>query len=172
MNEERNRVTHPEDLIGPGRMEGGAHAAKRAEAHRLVDFWVGNATGSKWPSLRKEQVLAGLHARIERPELIGLESGNFCEAASAVRELAYDDPSGYVFLAVLLFGLGSATSQKRPGVRIEPDARTRMAPVPMHNGKEMDHADWLVLASVRDTVRATTRPNDVAEMRVGGPSRQ
>jgi hypothetical protein len=146
------------------------HAAKRAEAHRLVDFWIGNASGSKWPTLRKEQVLAGLHARIDDPDLIEPQRANLREVASVVRELACDDPSEYALLAILLYGVGRATLRKRPSSRIEPDPQTRMAPVPIDNGKEMNHADWLMLASARDAVRATAGVNDAAEVGVEGPS--
>jgi hypothetical protein len=137
--------------------------AKRAEGHRLVDYWVGKATGSKWPNLNKEKVRAGLHARIDNPNLIRQESTNLCGVASFVRDLAYDDPCQYGLLGALLYEGGWGNLGKRRVTRIEPSSPTRMERVPVRNGKEMDHADWLVLASVRDAFNSAPYVNDAFE---------
>src|SRR5262249_33758834 len=126
------------------------HAAQRAEAHRLVDYWVGKATGAFWPTLNKNEVTNGLHARIESPNRINQWNSNLCGVAAFVRELAWDDAVQYGLFGALLYEGGWGNLGRRRLKRIEPRQPTRMERVPKRNGKEMNHADWLVLASVRD----------------------
>src|SRR4051794_31575732 len=76
---------------------------RRAEAHRLVDYWVGKATGARWPRLDKAKVLAGLKARIDNPDRIQQKSTSLCGVAAFVRELAWDDPCQYGLLGALLY---------------------------------------------------------------------
>jgi hypothetical protein len=141
----------------------GANTPKRTEAHGLVDYWVGKATGDLWPTLRKKDVLAGLHARIDKPDLINQWTANLCGPAAFVRELAYDDPCQYGLLAALLYEGGWGHLGRRRLKRVEPRLPTRMERVPQQKGAEMNHADWLVLASVRDAFNSTAYVNDVFE---------
>jgi hypothetical protein len=134
---------------------------KREEAHRLVDYWVGKATGTHWPTLKKDRVLEGLQARIDNPNLISQKSTNLCGVASFVRELAWDDPCQYGLLGALLYEGGWGNLGKRRLTRIEPRAPTKREPVPARNGQEMNHADWLVLASVRDAFNTFAYVHDV-----------
>jgi hypothetical protein len=140
-----------------------ANTAKRAEAHGLVDYWVGKASGAKWPNLDKQKVRAGLHARIDDPDRIDQKTTSLCGVAAFVRELAWDDPCQYGLLGALLYEGGWGNLGKRRLTRIEPGAATRKEQVPRRNGQDMDHADWLVLASVRDAFNATPYVNDAFE---------
>jgi hypothetical protein len=139
------------------------HAAKRAEAHRLVDYWVGKATGAFWPTLNKNEVTNGLHARIESPNRINQWNTNLCGVAAFVRELAYDDPVQYGLFGALLYEGGWGNLGRRRLKRIEPRQATRMERVPERDGRSMNHADWLVLASVRDAFNSTAYVHDVFE---------
>jgi hypothetical protein len=139
---------------GPERRGRVGNPAQRAKAHHLVDFLLGSASNSLWPNLDKEQVLAGLHARIDDPDLIEHASMEFLAAAFLARELAATDPFQYALLAALLYGLGWGSLQARPARHIQPEARTRLHCFPVYQGQAMDHADWLVLASLRDVLRS------------------
>jgi hypothetical protein len=150
-------------LAGAGSEGRGPNSAKRAEAHGLVDYWVGKAKGSFWPFLRKQEVLDGLHARIDKPDLIDQQSASLCGVAAFVRELAYDDPCQYGLLGALLYECGWGNLGRRRLTRVEPRMPTRLERVPRRKGTEMNHADWLVLASVRDAFNSYAYVNDVFE---------
>jgi hypothetical protein len=141
-----------------------ANKARRAEAKGLVDYWVGKATGSFWPTLDKAKVLAGLKARIDDPDKIYQASTSLCGVASFVRELAWDDPVQYGLLGALLYqgGWGNLGKGHRL-TRIEPRVPTRQAAVPTRGDEVMDHADWLVLASVRDAFNTFAYVHDKLE---------
>jgi hypothetical protein len=140
------------------------NAAQRTEAHRLVDYWGGKATGASWPTLNKNQVINGLHARIESPNQIDQLNTNMCGVAAFVRELAYDDPVQYGLLGALLYEGGWGNLGRRRLKRIEPRLPTRMEQVPKRgDGRLMNHADWLVLASIRDAFNSFAYVHDVFE---------
>src|SRR5262249_6627052 len=123
----------------------------------------GKATGAFWPLLRKQEVLTGLHFRIEKPDLINQWSTNTCGVAAFVRELAYDDPVQYGLLAALVYEGAWGNLGRRRLRRVQPRLATRMERVPKRDGKEMNHADWLVLASVRDAFNSDAYVNDLFE---------
>src|SRR5262249_27448115 len=90
------------------------NAAKITEAKNLVDYWVGKATGAKWPTLDKAKVLNGLKDRIDKPDRIYQHKTSLCGVASFVRELAWDDPVQYGRFGALLYEGGWATLGKGP----------------------------------------------------------
>jgi hypothetical protein len=143
-----------------GRPQGSGHA----KAFDLIDYWVGKANGKLWPFLDKEKVRLGLMARVVNPDLINQNATNMCGVATFVRDLAHDDPEQYALLGALLYEGGWGNLGRRSMTRIQPGAGTRMDKVPVNgSGEEMDHADWLVLASIRDHFNAFGYRNDVFE---------
>src|SRR5262249_26473607 len=141
-----------------------AKKAKRAEAKGLVDYWVGKATGSFWPTLDKAKVQAGVKARVDHPDQIYQASTRLCGGASLLRGLGWDDPVQYGLLGALLYqgGWGNLGKGHRL-TRIEPRAPTRAQQVPTRGTEAMDHADWLVLASVRDAFNTFAYVHDKLE---------
>jgi hypothetical protein len=131
---------------------------------KMVDYWINKATGKYWPFLDKEKVRAGLKERIQTPDAINQSATSLCGVATFVRELAHDDPTQYALLGALLYEGGWGNLGRRGLTRVEPRAATRMEKVPVDsNGNEMNHADWLVLASVRDAFNAEAYRNDFLE---------
>src|SRR5262249_23695717 len=119
-----------DDLLGEGSTGRPANTAKRDEAHKLVDYWLNKATGTKWPRLTKWRVTRGLHSRINNPDNIYHHSTNLCGVASFARELAWDDPVQYALLGALLYEGGWGNLGKRSLTRVESSVATRLEKPP------------------------------------------
>lgn len=143
-----------------GRPQGPGHV----RAMELIDYWVNKASGQLWPHLDKEKVRLGLIERVVNPDRIDQNKTNMCGVATFVRDLAYDDPVQYGLFGALLYEGGWGNLGRRGLTRVEPRLTTRLEKVPVNSsGTEMNHADWLVLASVRDHFNAFAYQNDVFE---------
>jgi len=101
---------------------------------------------SMWGAIRREQLADGLITRINDPTKISSRASQLCGAASAVYNLAQADPSAYARLAIDLYEKGEG---KVKSLTIKPSADLRKTAVPGGN----DAADWIVLASLRDSDR-------------------
>jgi hypothetical protein len=99
---------------------------------------------SMWGAIRREQLADGLIVRINDPTQISSRASQLCGAASAVYNLAQADPSAYARLAIDLYEKGEG---KVKSLTIKPSADLRKTAVPGGN----DVADWIVLASLRDS---------------------
>lgn len=97
-----------------------------------------------WSAIRRDAVADGLITRINDPKQISSEASQLCGAASVVYNLAQSDPSAYAQLAIDLYEKGEG---KVKSLTIKPSADLRKTAVPGGN----DPADWIVLASLRDS---------------------
>jgi hypothetical protein len=143
--------------------DGRPQSGRQAEAVDLVNYWMGKAKGSWWPFLNGARVRAGLIERIYNPDLIYQSATSLCGVASFVRELAWDDPVQYGLFGAILFEGGWANLGHRKLKKVQPRELTRMEHAPLQSGVEMHHADWLVLASVRDAFNTDAYVNDIFE---------
>jgi hypothetical protein len=100
-----------------------------------------------WPYLSRNEVAAGLVARVRDPNLIWQARSNLCGMATFVHALASDDPLGYVLFARGLYRDAQGwLVGKKHNTLFSPSKETRSSKVP----SRMNAADWLVLASLRD----------------------
>ncbi len=97
-----------------------------------------------WGAIRRDAVADGLVVRINDPKQISSAASQLCGAASVVYNLAQADPSAYAKLAIDLFEKGEG---KVKSLKIKPSADLRKTALPGGN----DPADWIVLASLRDS---------------------
>jgi hypothetical protein len=97
-----------------------------------------------WGAIRREQLAEGLIVRINDPKQISSAASQLCGAASVVYNLAQADPSAYAKLAIDLY---EKAEGKVKSLTIKPSADLRKTAVPGGN----DPADWIVLASLRDS---------------------
>ncbi len=97
-----------------------------------------------WGAIRRDVVADGLIVRINDPKQISSAASQLCGAASVVYNLAQADPSAYARLAIDLYEKGEG---KVKSLTIKPSADLRKTAVPGGN----DAADWIVLASLRDS---------------------
>jgi hypothetical protein len=123
-------------------------SSDQAYAHELCDYWINTTKTVYWPTLSKKAVREGLHARIDNPDLIKQGPTGLCGPAGFLRALSYDDPCEFAKFGAIIFSGGWYNLGKgRKGLKmIKPSDATRMSEVP----PGMDHADWLILASLRD----------------------
>lgn len=105
-------------------------------------------TPGVWPHLDRVQLCAGLKRRVSNPDGIDQYTSNVCGVAAVVRTWAFDSPEQYVAFALDLYLRGSARMAGARGrcsrmVRASSELKAA-APRP-----GMNHADWIVLASIR-----------------------
>ncbi|HKA17957.1 MAG TPA: hypothetical protein VKN18_06530 [Blastocatellia bacterium] len=115
---------------------------------------------SIWLNVCRNKVADGLDARILDPNKINQSKTNVCGIAAFVRDWAEDDPIAYAWLGISLYeaGWGRIGRGKMLGKEVRPSSHLRSSPIPYQenyygNGhaKEMNHADWIVLASIRES---------------------
>lgn len=164
---------------------GSRSTADVARARAMVtDFRKG--TRKVFSHLDRTKVADGLNARLSDPNSFDQGHTWLCGVITFVRVWAFDHPVEYVRLAVDLFETGSGRLKghnKYGGKAISPsNALKNCSPRP-----EMNQADWLVLASVREAfnnvwgysdnegifhIRAWNLPSDVVnEFRAAGYTR-
>jgi hypothetical protein len=117
---------------------------QKAAATRLVDDFR-TRTFSKWgATLDRGKLADGLIARIKEPSKISSANSQLCGAASVIYNLAQADPAAYAKLAIDLFENGKGTIKM---LTITPSPDLLSTRLPAGN----DPADWIVLASLRDS---------------------
>lgn len=99
---------------------------------------------SAFPKLDRDVVADQLRQRVENPFLINQGTTGTCAPASLIFNLAKTDPENYVSVATSLFTYGLAVLRKW---QLKPCHDLRIAPCPAR----VPQADWLVLASIRDS---------------------
>ena len=116
-------------------------------AKRIVDEYLSKMARehlvSPWKNIRKEDLGRGLKARVDDPTLISSKVVNLCGPAAFFHNLAIDDPVMYAQAGIDLYGPNVAKLGKRQFWA----GRDLMNATPP---SDMDAADWVVLASLRD----------------------
>jgi hypothetical protein len=128
-------------------------SGNRAYAHELLDYWLDQESQVRhWPNLSKGRVRRGMHARIDDPDLIKQGPTGLCGPAAFLRALARQDPCEFALFGGLLYSCGFANLGRRGKIfkKVEPRLGTKASPVP----PDMEHTDWLILASLRDAYNA------------------
>ncbi|HEX2885077.1 hypothetical protein [Vineibacter terrae] len=108
-------------------------------------------------------VAAGLKDRVDDPNKVRQARTPFCGPAAFIRALAIDKPDAYVQAAIDLFNTGKATIG---ALKIEPGSVVRGARMP----DNINHADWLMLSSLRDSSNALLTAADNWWGGVEGPT--
>jgi hypothetical protein len=136
-----------------------ASASDREYAKRLVNH---NLLEQKplpsgmWQNLRREDVAAGLKSRVDSPDLINQGNTYLCGMAAVAHEIAKSDPVHYAWMGLCLFMMGRARLSRASSEELKPGVETRRSAIPnvyVKGGmRPMNHADWLVLASMRDSL--------------------
>lgn len=146
-------------------------------AQQLVAQFKARSGGNIWLNVQRDRVADGLQDRLMNPNLIAQCSTNLCGIAAFVSAWAKDDPVGYAWLGISLFeaGWGRIGRGEMLGKVVRPSTELKNAPIPSTpvsklpiagkkdaNGKDvyiefetphglqMNHADWIILASVRE----------------------
>jgi hypothetical protein len=122
-----------------------------------VDPRIGCQKDGIWLNVCRNKVAEGLKARVKDPSLINQHKTNLCGIAGFVYDWAEDDPAGYAWLGISLYeaGWGRVGRGEKLGKEVRPSRDLRSSPVPYHDignhrGLEMNHADWIILASLRE----------------------
>jgi hypothetical protein len=125
-----------------------ASAESKDFAKRLVrEKLPGTGRGKYWPKLNEEAVAAGLIARVDDPDLMYQSASNICGMASFCHDLAESDPVQYVWLAIYLFIQASGKlGRGAQAIVVTASIECRSSPLP----NNMNHADWVIMASLRD----------------------
>lgn len=97
--------------------------------------------------LHRPNIAAGLKARLANPDLINQQDSPFCGPACTIRAICEDDPDAYAKAAIDLYESGVG---KVKDLEIKPGVELIKSPVQM----KMDEADWLMLATLRDSGNA------------------
>jgi hypothetical protein len=125
-------------------------AQKQKWALTLVAEFATKDGANVWPSLGRFTVSMGLVTRINDPTKINQGFQNLCGVTSVVRAWAQDCPVDYAWLGIQLFetGVGRFGRGQMQGEIIRPSADLKKSAVP----KGMHQTDWLILASVHETL--------------------
>ena len=112
-------------------------------AGMVCDFLEGSGA-SRFPHLDRDEVGVGILMRIANPAIIRQDEASLCGPAALLFSVASDNPGAYTRYALDLYEKGKARLGR---LEIEPgeDCRSYQPP------PTMDHADWLTLASIRDS---------------------
>jgi hypothetical protein len=123
---------------------------KRDAAKKIVNDFANRTTASVWSGLSRAKVAAGALARIDDPNKIDQEDTNLCGPSCFIRSIALDQPETYARAIADLYEKGSATIG-HGGTRhlLKPSSDLRHYRLPATAG--IDEADWIILASLRDT---------------------
>lgn len=112
------------------------------------------AGGGTFKQLVRQKIANGLVKRLENPDSFDQGQTWLCGIATFVRVWAFDHPVEYVTLAIDLFEKGSGKlvgHAKYAGKTITPSAELKASPpAKLSNNDDFDHADWIVLASIRE----------------------
>ena len=112
-----------------------------------------------WLNVCRNKVAEGLENRIVFPRYLNQKSTNVCGVAAFVRQWIEDDPIGFAWLGISLYekGHGYLGRGKYHGKEIKPSKELLNSPIPTtpYNdsvilGQQMNHADWIVMASIRE----------------------
>lgn len=131
-----------ETNFGAGPYSLGTDRQKRA-ADLVCDFMERDGAG-QFPQLNRDNVGIGLLMRLAKPSLMAQAKSSLCGPTALLYNMASDQPETYARFAVDLFEKGRGTLGS---LEITPSSAVRAyAP-----GDKIAQADWLTMASVRDS---------------------
>ncbi len=114
-------------------------------ATTLVNQFMANATLAKvWPHVDKLDFASGLLSRVDDPNRIHQAGTPMCGPSALLRSIALNDPDAFAQAGIDLFSKGTA---KIGNLSVQPANEVKQAPVPANTNP----ADWVMLASLRDT---------------------
>jgi hypothetical protein len=116
-------------------------------ANALVNAFAAGTGDGVWPGISRATLAQDLRARIASPNAIAQAKTPFCGPASFVRLLALEKDEAYAKAAIDLFNTGECTIGT---LKVKPGDAVRKSP-PL---KGTSHADWIMLASIRDSGNA------------------
>ncbi len=121
--------------------------ATQQAAWRMAEAFRRRSHGNMWRTLQREEIANNLGVRVYDPSQIDQSQTNLCGLAALVRHWAADNPEDYVRFAINLYEKGVARLGRikvQRNIVPSPELRGDVAP------RGMAHADWLVLASIRE----------------------
>jgi hypothetical protein len=132
---------------------------KRITAQQLVARFKARSGNGFWINIDRAQLADGLQNRIVTPHIIAQNRTNLCAIASFVYEWIQDDPIGYAELGISLFetGAGRIGRGAMSGKPVKPSDDLRKSRIPYvdphaAHRQQMNHADWVILASIRESL--------------------
>jgi hypothetical protein len=123
---------------------------KAAAKKIITDFASRSTGGGLWLGLSRAKVAAGALARIDDPNKIDQQETSLCGPSCFVRSVATDLPESYAQAVVNLYERGSTLIGNR-GMNhfLKPSKDLLNYVLPATAG--IDQADWIILASLRDS---------------------
>jgi hypothetical protein len=112
-----------------------------------ADLFERSAADGLWRAIDKSSLVANVRRRRQKAAEIDQVRSNFCGPTSVAYELARTQPRRYVELCRQLYETGGFWSRSK---RVEADERLRAGAV----GQGMDPADWMLIATMRDSENA------------------
>jgi hypothetical protein len=121
--------------------------SKQFAKQLVTEHLKGTGYGHYWPKVKEEEVASGLIDRVDRPDIVFQSAANVCGMASFVHDLLETDPVLYTWLGIHLFKSAKGRlGRGQESIVITASVETRSSPLPAG----INHADWVVLASLRD----------------------
>jgi hypothetical protein len=131
----------------------------RVTAQQMVAQFKARSGNGFWLNVERAKLADGLQDRILSPHIIAQNKTNLCAIASFVFEWIQDDPIGYAQLGIALFetGAGRIGRGAITGKPVKPSADLRTSRIPYvdpnsAHRQQMNHADWVILASIRESL--------------------
>lgn len=118
------------------------------KAYALVDEFAARTAPGKFTKLSRAKVAEGVRERIKNPFLIAQSVTGTCAPAAVVHGLAKDRPLDYAAAVTGLFDVGAWTIGKWA---LKPDVELFGQPCPVSADFPFSEADWVILASIRDS---------------------
>ena len=120
-------------------------------ATATVDAFARKTDAGAYGALHRADVASGLKARLADPDIIHQRESPYCGPACTIRAICKDDPDAYAKAATDLFDNGVG---KVKDLEIKPGSELIKSAAKM----KMNEADWLMLATLRDTSNAILSP--------------
>jgi hypothetical protein len=131
----------------------------RITAQQMVAQFKARSGNGFWLNVDRAKLADGLQNRIVTPHIIAQNKTSLCAIASFVYEWIQDDPIGYAQLGISLFETGAGrigrSAMSGKPIKPSPDLRNSRIPYVDSNSaqkQEMNHADWVILTSIRESL--------------------
>jgi hypothetical protein len=119
-------------------------ASVQDQARAVVQAFAARVGGGVFIHIARADVANGLLVRVEHPDRISQGDSSLCGPAALIFNLASRDPVAYVRFVIGLYENGTATLNR---LRVSPGSDLRGYDVKAR----LDPADWIPLASLRDS---------------------
>lgn len=113
-------------------------------ARAVVQAFAARVGGGVFVHVARADVASGLLARVDHPDRISQGASSLCGPAALIFNLASRDPVAYVRFVIELYENGTATLNR---LRVSPGSDLRGYDLKAR----LDPADWIPLASLRDS---------------------